>query len=147
MPIAILIAVITGVVTYFVIGNENNAALIRAVTILVVFCPCALVLSTPTSVMAGIGQATKYGVLIKSGEALENMGKVNCIAFDKTGTLTFGKLTVSNVISFGMFAENELLHITASVESRSEHPLGKAIVEYAKKNNTELAEISDFEIG
>ncbi|MDE6442568.1 MAG: cation-translocating P-type ATPase [Clostridia bacterium] len=146
VPVAILIAFVTSIVTYFVIGNENNAALIRGVTILVVFCPCALVLSTPTSVMAGIGQATKYGVLIKSGEALENMGKVNCIAFDKTGTLTFGKLTVSNIISFGALSENELLRITASVESRSEHPLGKAIVEYAKQNNADLAEISDFEM-
>ena len=109
VPVAIAIAVIAGVVTYFVIGNENNAALIRAVTVLVVFCPCALVLATPTAVMAGIGQATKYGVLIKSGEAMESMGRANCIAFDKTGTLTFGKPSVSNVIAFGGISEGELL--------------------------------------
>lgn len=146
VPIAIFAAVVVGIVTYFVIGNENNAALIRGVTILVVFCPCALALATPTSVMAGIGQATKYGVLIKSGEALENMGKTNCIAFDKTGTLTFGKLSVSNVISFTELSEQELLNITAAVELRSEHPLGKAIIDYAKEQNVELIEAQNFEM-
>lgn len=144
--IAILAAVVVGIVTYLVIGNENNAALIRGVTILVVFCPCALALATPTSVMAGIGQATKYGVLIKSGEALENMGKTNCIAFDKTGTLTFGKLSVSNVISFTELSEQELLNITAAVELRSEHPLGKAIVDYAKEYNFKLLKVQNFEM-
>lgn len=139
-------AVVTSIVTYFIWGNENNVALIRGVTVLVVFCPCALALATPTSVMAGIGHATKYGVLIKSGEALENMGKTNCIAFDKTGTLTFGKLTVSNIIPFGSVSENKLLCVAASVEARSEHPLGKAIVEYAKEQNAEYAEASGFEM-
>ena len=144
VPVAIAIAVIAGVVTYFVIGNENNAALIRAVTVLVVFCPCALVLATPTAVMAGIGQATKYGVLIKSGEAMESMGKTNCIAFDKTGTLTFGKPSVSNVIAFGGISEGELLAKTAAIESRSEHPLGKAIVAYAKEHGIALPEVENF---
>ena len=144
VPVAIAIAVIAGVVTYFVIGNENNAALIRAVTVLVVFCPCALVLATPTAVMAGIGQATKYGVLIKSGEAMESMGRANCIAFDKTGTLTFGKLSVSNVIAFGGISERELLTKTAAVESRSEHPLGKAIVAYAKEHGIALPGVENF---
>ena len=146
VPVAILAAVLTSIITYFVLGNENNIALVRGVTILVVFCPCALALATPTSVMAGIGQATKYGVLIKSGEALENMGKTNCIAFDKTGTLTFGKLTVSNIIPFGVMSENELLCVAASVEARSEHPLGKAIVEYAKEQNAEYSEATGFEM-
>lgn len=144
VPVAIAIAVITGIITYFVIGNENNAALIRAVTVLVVFCPCALVLATPTAVMAGIGQATKYGVLIKSGEAMESMGKTNCIAFDKTGTLTFGKLSVSNVIAFGNLLDSQLLAITAAIESRSEHPLGKAIVAYAKEQGIALPEVKNF---
>ena len=133
VPVAVAIAVITGIVTYFVVGNENNAALIRAVTVLVVFCPCALVLATPTAVMAGIGQATKYGVLIKSGEAMESMGRANCIAFDKTGTLTLGKLTVSDVLTFGDISESQLLAKTAALESRSEHPLGKAVAAYAKE--------------
>ena len=124
VPAALLIAVITGVVT------QN---IVRAVTVLVVFCPCALVLATPTAIMAAIGQATKHGVIIKSGEALEKMGKVNTIAFDKTGTLTFGRLEVSDIISFdSAVEENTLLSLAASAEAKSEHPLGKAIVACAK---------------
>lgn len=90
VPVALLIAICAFIFT----GDIN-----RAVTVLVVFCPCALILATPTSIMAAIGQATKYGVIIKSGEALENLGKTNIIAFDKTGTLTYGDLKVSDVIS------------------------------------------------
>ena len=144
VPVAVAIAVITGIVTYFVVGNENNAALIRAVTVLVVFCPCALVLATPTAVIAGIGQATKYGVLIKSGEAMESMGRANCIAFDKTGTLTLGKLTVSDVLTFGDISESQLLAKTAAIESRSEHPLGKAVAAYAKERGLALPEVENF---
>ncbi len=117
----------------------------RAVTILVVFCPCALALATPTSIMAAIAQATKHGVIIKSGEALENMGKVDIIAFDKTGTLTHGNLTVSDMISFDeMLPTAELLRLTASAEARSEHPLGKAIVSYAKEQGAALSEVDSF---
>lgn len=123
VPVALLIAIVTGLVT------QN---IVRAVTILVVFCPCALVLATPTAIMAALGQATKHGVIIKSGEALENMGKIHTIAFDKTGTLTLGKLTVSDIISFDKnIDEHELLSLAASAEMRSEHPIGKAIVDYA----------------
>ncbi len=136
VPVALLIAVVTLIVT----GD-----IVRAVTVLVVFCPCALVLATPTSIMAAIGQATKHGVIIKSGEALEKMGKVNMITFDKTGTLTYGKLKVSDIISFDSSVEkNELLALTASAELKSEHPLGKAIVEYAKEQNLALNECNDF---
>lgn len=136
VPIALLIAV----AAYFITGD-----VVRAVTVLVVFCPCALALATPVSIIAGIGQATKYGVLIKSGEALERMGNVNCITFDKTGTLTEGNLTVSNIISFVPdMDEDAVLRLTASAESRSEHPLGKAIVKYASDNKGELADVSNF---
>ncbi|MCD8302796.1 MAG: cation-translocating P-type ATPase [Prevotellaceae bacterium] len=122
VPAALLIAI----VAYFVTGY-----LVRAVTVLVVFCPCALALATPVSIVAGIGQATKFGVLVKSGEALERMGRANCIAFDKTGTLTKGTLSVSDVVSFqGALSQEDVLRLTASVESRSEHPIGKAIVKY-----------------
>ena len=89
VPVALVIAIITGIVTQDIT---------RAVTVLVVFCPCALVLATPTAIMAAIGQATKQGVIIKSGEALEKMGKVDTIAFDKTGTLTYGKLQVCDIL-------------------------------------------------
>lgn len=136
VPVALLIAIITWIVTRDVV---------RAVTVLVVFCPCALVLATPTAIMAAIGQATKYGVIIKSGEALEKMGKVNMIAFDKTGTLTYGNLEVSDIISFEKtISEEELLTMAASAESKSEHPLGKAIVSYAKKQNIQIPEASTF---
>lgn len=130
VPVALLIAVITGLITQDIV---------RAVTVLVVFCPCALVLATPTAIMAAIGQATKHGVIIKSGEALEKMGKVNTIAFDKTGTLTYGRLEVSDVISFDKnIDEDALLSLVASAEAKSEHPLGKAIVACAKTRNVPI---------
>lgn len=136
VPIALLIAI----ATYLATGDIN-----RAVTVLVVFCPCALALATPTSIMAAIGQATKRGVLIKSGEALEKMGKVNCVAFDKTGTLTFGKLEVCDVVAVSTeITPNELLRLAASVEKRSEHPLGKAIFAFAEKQEIVCAEADDF---
>ena len=131
VPVALLIAIITLIVT---------KDITRAVTVLVVFCPCALVLATPTAIMAGIGQATKHGIIIKSGEALEKMGKVDTITFDKTGTLTFGKLEVSDIIPFQNYSKDELLSLTASAESKSEHPLAKAILEFAKNQNVNIFE-------
>ena len=136
VPVALLIAVATHLIT---------SDVVRAVTVLVVFCPCALALATPVSIMAAIGHATKNGVLIKSGEALEIMGKVDCIAFDKTGTLTFGKLEVSDAVPFGQgITRNELLQFAASAELRSEHPLGKAVVNHVKSLGNDIAEPSDF---
>lgn len=137
VPVALVIAIITYILTKDVT---------RAVTVLVVFCPCALVLATPTAIMAAIGQATKHGIIIKSGEALEKMGKVNIVAFDKTGTLTYGKLEVSDVISLRDLSENELVKIAASCESKSEHLLGKSIVEYAKIQNIELQQAEEFKM-
>ena len=138
VPVALVIAVITGLIT------QN---MVRAVTVLVVFCPCALVLATPTAIMAAIGQATKHGVIIKSGEALEKMGKVDTIAFDKTGTLTYGRLEVSDIISFDEnINESDLLLLTACVEAKSEHPLGKAIVTYAKEKGLSLIESENFQM-
>ncbi len=137
VPVALLLAVIGGII---------KQDIVVAVTILVVFCPCALVLATPTAIMAAIGQATKHGVIIKSGEALEKMGKVDTVAFDKTGTLTYGKLCVSDVIGFNETDENELLLLTASAESKSEHPLAKAILAKAKEENIQLASSEKFEM-
>lgn len=136
VPVALLIAILAYVFT----GN-----IVTAVTVLVVFCPCALVLATPTAIMAAIGQATKHGVIIKSGEALEKMGKVDTIAFDKTGTLTYGRLDVSDMISFDKsISETELLSLAASAEAKSEHPLGKAIVAYARAKEVPLVESTAF---
>jgi heavy metal translocating P-type ATPase len=119
--------------------------IVRAVTILVVFCPCALALATPTSIMAAIGQAAKHGVLIKSGDALERMDKVHCVAFDKTGTLTHGSLVVSDVLSIDpAMSDEELLLLTASAEAHSEHPLGKAVVARAKEQGLALLPAQRF---
>lgn len=138
VPIALLIAVVSGIVT---------KDIVRAVTVLVVFCPCALVLATPTAIMAAIGQAAKHGVIIKSGEALEKMGKADTIAFDKTGTLTYGRPEVCDVIPFSKeLDENALLSLAAGAEARSEHPLGKAIVAYVKKKNVPIPASDTFKM-
>ena len=136
VPVALIIAIAAWLVT----GNIE-----RGVTVLVVFCPCALILATPTAIMAAIGQATKHGVLIKSGEALEKLGALDTLVFDKTGTLTYGNLMVSDIVGYGI-SENELLYITASCESLSEHPLAKAIVNKAKTDNISISDINNFKM-
>lgn len=138
VPAALLIAVIAGLVTH---------DLVRAVTVLVVFCPCALVLATPTAIMAAIGQATKQGVIIKSGEALESLDKIDTIAFDKTGTLTHGRLEVSSILCIAQDIKPDwLLSIAASAEAKSEHPLGKAIVASARERGLTLSESTAFQM-
>ena len=138
VPVALTIAIVAWLVT----GNIE-----RGVTVLVVFCPCALILATPTAIMAAIGQATKYGVLIKSGEALEILGGLNTLVFDKTGTLTYGNLEVSDVISLkDDLTSEDLLKIVASCEKLSEHPLAKAIVKNAKEAHIDIEEPQDFKM-
>ena len=138
VPVALIIAIAAWLAT----GNIE-----RGVTVLVVFCPCALILATPTAIMAAIGQATKYGVLIKSGEALEILGGLNTLVFDKTGTLTYGNLEVSDVISLkDDLTEIDLLKITASCEKLSEHPLAKAVVNNAKETEIDIEEPKDFKM-
>ena len=133
VPIALTIALLAWLVT----GD-----IVRGVTVLVVFCPCALVLATPTAIMAAIGQATKQGVIIKSGEALERMGSVDTIAFDKTGTLTYGRLEVSDILPMTDMTPDALLTLAASAEKLSEHPLGRAIAQRAE--DRPLLPVSDF---
>ena len=138
VPVALIIAIAAWLIT----GNIE-----RGVTVLVVFCPCALILATPTAIMAAIGQATKYGVLIKSGEALETLGGLNTLVFDKTGTLTYGNLAVSDVISLkDDLDEMDVLKIVASCEKLSEHPLAKAIVDKAKETEIDIEEPQDFKM-
>lgn len=115
--------------------------IIRSVTILVVFCPCALVLATPTAIMASIGNLTKHGILVKDGESIEELSRIDELAFDKTGTLTYGVPEVVEVISD---KPKEMLYLLASLESKSEHPLAKAIIKYYDSN--ELAEVNDFKM-
>ncbi|MDR0339932.1 MAG: cation-translocating P-type ATPase [Desulfovibrio sp.] len=125
----VVAALLTAAGTWLYTGE-----IIRAVTIMVVFCPCALVLSTPTAIMAGIGNATRFGVLIASGDALERLAKVTRVAFDKTGTLTCGKPEVVALRAFAPgLSETDLLGLAATIEQRSEHPLGQAVVRYAER--------------
>lgn len=146
VPVALGISVAAFGITW-ALGNEIMEALNRAVTVLVVFCPCALALATPTSIMAAIGQATKHGIIIKSGEALENMGKVDCIAFDKTGTLTNGNLVVTDVVPLNEeVGKEQLLSLAASAETYSEHPLAKAIVAHAKELQIAIGPADNFQM-
>lgn len=137
----VVIALTAAILTWFVTGE-----VIRAVTILVVFCPCALVLATPTALMAGIGNAAKHGILVREGDALERLSSVKGIAFDKTGTLTHGKPYVMAAESFvADIPADKLLVLAASSELRSEHPLGKAIVShYRSLSDATLAEPQEF---
>ena len=143
VPIALAIAVGAFVVNWM-LGVEMMQALNRGVTVLVVFCPCALALATPTSIMAAIGQATRHGVIVKSGAALEAMGRVDTIAFDKTGTLTRGKLQVSDRICLDGSTPDALLALAGAAEARSEHPLGKAIAAAAAAQNLPLPQVTEF---
>ena len=139
----VVIALTAAAITWVVSGE-----IIRAVTILVVFCPCALVLATPTAIMAAIGNATRYGFLVREGDALERLSKVSVMAFDKTGTLTCGTPEVIAVKStLEEYPDNALLLLAASAEQRSEHPLGKAIAGfYRRTKKSPLSEPSDFEM-
>lgn len=138
VPTSLLIAL----VTYFLTGE-----IIRAVTILVVFCPCALVLATPISVISAMTAASKNGILVKSGAALEMMGKVDTFIFDKTGTLTEGNITATNVVSFDTrYSSDDILSLTASLEKYSEHPLARAVITSASLKNLTFSAVNDFKM-
>ena len=138
----VVIALSAAAVTWFMTGE-----IIRAVTILVVFCPCALVLATPTAIMAAIGNATKHGFLVREGDALERLAKVSKITFDKTGTLTYGTPKVVAVKAMNGFSEDDVYTYAAAAEKRSEHPLGKAVVRsYQNKYEQILPEADHFEM-
>ena len=131
----VVISLTTAIVAGVIIGRANGdfwLGFTRAVTVLVVFCPCAFVLATPTAISAGIGNASRHGVLIQSGEALERIAAANSAVFDKTGTLTNGKMSVVKVETLSDVDEAELIKIAASGEALSNHPLAKAIVAYNK---------------
>ena len=132
----VVIAFTAAILTYLV-----TFEIIRSVTILVVFCPCALVLATPTAIIAAIGNLTKFGILVKNGASIEELAHVSEVVFDKTGTLTKGKPEVVKIISDN---PQEMMYLLASIESKSEHPLAKAIVKYY--NNNDLAEVNNFKM-
>ena len=139
----VVIALSSAVLTWLITGQ-----IIRAVTILVVFCPCSLVLATPTAIMAAIGNATRHGFLVREGDALERLARVKRICFDKTGTLTLGRPGVVGLITLSdTYSREELYKIAASVESLSEHPLGKAIVQsYKGEYRDELYSPANFQL-
>ncbi|WP_369715382.1 heavy metal translocating P-type ATPase [Leptotrichia sp. HSP-536] len=143
VPIVIGIAIITGI-AWFLSGSGLVAALSFFIAVLVIACPCALGLATPTSIMVGTGKGAENGILIKSGEALETAHKIKTVVFDKTGTITKGKPVLTDLIAYGNYNENELLKIAASVENDSEHPLAEAIVNDAKEKKIELKPYEKF---
>ncbi|MDD5928690.1 MAG: cation-translocating P-type ATPase [Spirochaetales bacterium] len=137
----VVISLTTAIIAGCIIGNTHNdfwLGFTRAVTVLVVFCPCAFVLATPTAISAGIGNASKHGLLIQSGEALERIASSNIAVFDKTGTLTKGKPAVVKVQTLSDISEDELIKIAASGEALSNHPLAKAIMDYNKRGLYEI---------
>ena len=143
VPIVIGIAIITGI-AWFLSGSGLVTALSFFIAVLVIACPCALGLATPTSIMVGTGKGAENGILIKSGEALETAYKIKTVVFDKTGTITKGKPVLTDLIAYGKYNENELLKIAASVENDSEHPLAEAIVNKAKEKNIEIKPYEKF---
>lgn len=145
VPIVVAIAILTFIIWGLVGPTPALAhALINAVAVLIIACPCALGLATPMSIMVGVGQGARAGILIKNAEALEMMSKVNTVVVDKTGTLTEGKPKLTTIVSFGEKSEDELLKLAASLEIASEHPLGTPIVSRAKEKNLSLLPIEDF---
>jgi len=144
IPTVLSIAIVSFIIWYFVMGNTLLFALTRLISVLVIACPCALGLATPTAVTVGIGRGAELGILIKNGEALEISEKLTSVVFDKTGTLTKGTPEVTDIIEIDV-NKKELLKITASVERNSNHPLAEAIVNYAQQNNIELVVSKHFD--
>lgn len=144
VPTVIVIAIITFLVWYFVGGDGLEMAIMSAVSVVVIACPCALGLATPTAVMVGAGQGSKLGILIKGGEPLQKLSQIKNVVFDKTGTLTEGKPEVTDVVSVSKNSERELLSIVASLEASSEHSLAKAILTKAKQDKINFSSVSNF---
>ncbi|MDF2036429.1 heavy metal translocating P-type ATPase [Cytobacillus oceanisediminis] len=146
VPIVVGIAIVTFLVWYFVVSpGEFAVALEKLIAVLVIACPCALGLATPTSIMAGSGRAAEYGILFKGGEHLETTHRLDTVILDKTGTVTNGKPTLTDVILSNGFEEKEFLKLVGSAERNSEHPLAEAIVEGIKEKGIELGSSEHFE--
>ena len=145
VPAVVLISFITYIIWYF-FGPEPTLAfaIVNAVAVLIIACPCALGLATPISIMVGTGRGALEGVLIKNAEALEIMEKIDTVVVDKTGTLTVGKPQVTAITNLNNFNENEILKFAAAIEQNSEHPLSEAIIKKAKENAIDILEVEDF---
>ena len=145
VPAVVLISFITYIIWYF-FGPEPTLAfaIVNAVAVLIIACPCALGLATPISIMVGTGRGALEGVLIKNAEALEIMEKIDTVVVDKTGTLTVGKPQVTTITNLNNFNENEILKFAAAIEQNSEHPLSEAIIKKAKENAIDILEVENF---
>jgi len=144
VPIVMAIAVIAGL-AWYLSGESAEFSLTIFISVLVIACPCALGLATPTAIMVGTGKGAEYGILIKGGEALETAHKVDTVVLDKTGTVTEGEPKVTDILTSGIMSESELLQISASAERGSEHPLGEAIIREAENRGLSLREGEDFQ--
>jgi Cu+-exporting ATPase len=145
VPVVCVIALLAGIGWYFGTAGDLKFALTIFISVLVIACPCALGLATPTAIMVGTGKGAENGILIKGGEALETAHKINTIVFDKTGTITEGKPKVTDVLVAGSVSKDRLLQLTASAERGSEHPLGQAIVLGAKESGLTLLDAEQFD--
>ncbi len=143
VPVVIVIAILAGL-AWFISGQSVIFSLTIFIAILVIACPCALGLATPTAIMVGTGKGAEYGVLIKGGGPLETAHKIKTVVFDKTGTITEGKPKVTDIVTIGNISEESLLQFAASAEKGSEHPLGEAIVKESEKKNVEILKVSKF---
>ena len=143
VPAIIIIAIVSAII-WWIIGKEMSFVINTFITVLVVACPCSLGLATPLAIVVSSGTASRKGILIKNSESLENAHKAKTIVFDKTGTLTNGKLSVNKIYNYSNLSNEEIIQIVASIENKSEHPIARGIVDYAKNKNTELLEAKDF---
>ncbi|MDO8512590.1 MAG: heavy metal translocating P-type ATPase [bacterium] len=144
VPVVIGIAILTFVIWYFVLGATIGFSLMAFTAVIVIACPCALGLATPTAVMVGTGKGAEHGILIKGGEPLEAAEKINAIVFDKTGTLTNGKPEVTDILTLAQMDEEEVIRMSASLEKLSEHPLAEAVCKYAEEEQIDIDEVTDF---
>jgi len=145
VPIVIAIAVMTFATWFFLLGSSLAFALMAFTAVIVIACPCALGLATPTAIMVGTGKGAEYGILVKGGEPLEAACKIKAIIFDKTGTLTKGKPEVTDVLTFANRDEEDVIAVSASLEKLSEHPLAEAIYGYSQEENISLSEVKNFQ--
>lgn len=145
-PIVVLLAGIIFFYSYFVNQLDIYSSIYKGLILLVISCPCALVISTPVAILSALARATKFGALFKGGIFLENLHRIDAVAFDKTGTLTEGNLKVERIIPLYQISEDELVQIAYNLEIRSEHSIADAIVNYAREKNFELEEINDFRV-
>lgn len=145
VPVVIGAAILTFLVWFFILGASFSFALMAFTAVIVIACPCALGLATPTAIMVGTGKGAEYGILVKGGEPLETACKINAIVFDKTGTLTKGKPEVTDIVNFNGTDKEEIIAIAGSLEKLSEHSLAEAIYEHTKEMGVSLYEVKNFQ--